>query len=234
MKSQLLQRGVVVLAIAITACDSEIVVDGGGGAGGHGGAGGAGGGVDACDAFNDEGGSGQVTIVFRNESGIPIYLPGLCSKVALDLFPTNDPSAPYSYWFEHGCLQTCEELRTEEPILCDACAPVAYRLEPGATLETTWDGTKLEDGVAMPESCWFSPGFAGNTCSRIRAAEAANYQINVRGYADCPNCMCDAEGRCEGYPSGQEAYPDPTSFSFPGAATAEVVFGVCAFPCPGG
>ncbi|MFO0550987.1 MAG: hypothetical protein U0271_21530 [Polyangiaceae bacterium] len=231
----MLRRSAVLLTIALAACDSEIVVNGGGGSGGHdGGNGGAGGATDACDAFNDEPSAGQVSIVLRNESGIPIYLQGMCSKVALDLFPSSDPESPYSYWFEHGCLQTCEELRTESPILCDACEPLVYRLDPGATIDATWDGTKLENSVAMPESCWASPEFAGNTCSRVRSAEAANYQINLLGYADCPGCTCDADGTCHGFASGQEAYPDPTNFSFPGDTTVEVVFGVCAFPCPGG
>jgi hypothetical protein len=199
---------------------------GGAGAGGLGGAGGA----DSCASWNDEEGSYDVTVRFRNDSGLPIYLPASCGVLRYDL--QSNAGSDLSYAFDPFCLQTCEDLQTEGIIDCAACPPSSILLPPSGVLEVTWDGTGLRS-AQMPLDCWATP-YGQQSCPQIVAAAAGTYRIAATGYSACGHgaCTCDASGACDGEAMGTEAWADPAQLAFPGTALVEVVFGACAFPCP--
>jgi len=243
--------GSVLLLGGATACGSNVLVNGdddtggsggtGGtttttsitttGSGAHGGGGNGGaGGADSCATWNDEQGSYSVTLRFRNDSGWPIYLPAHCGVVLYDL--QADAGGDVSYGFDPFCLQTCEDLQTQPIMDCGDCAPTSILLPPNAVRDVVWDGTGLRS-APMPIDCWFDP-YQQSSCPQILAAEPGSYRINANGYGSCGSgaCACDASGVCNGDATGTEAYADPTQFTFPGTALVEVVFGVCAFPCP--
>ncbi len=186
----------------------------------------------ACAGYADQPGSAQVTVRFRNEGGVPIYLPSSCSDVAFSIDPVGGGNAA-TFAYDKSCLQTCQDLQTQPQYACGACAPRSYRLDPGSFRDVVWDGTGLTS-VTMPPQCWAQNN--GNTvCSRVVAAPAGTYDVSVMGYATCgPDCQCDAQGVCNGEAMGGQAYPNPAKLSYPSDNLVEVVFGVCAFPCPGG
>ena len=199
---------------------------GGGGIGGTGGTGGS----DSCSPWDDEQGSYEVTVRFRNDAGLPIYLPASCGVVLYDL--QSDVGSDITYAFDPFCLQTCEDLQTQGIIDCAACPPSSVLLLPGAVLDLKWDGTGLHP-AQMPLDCWADP-YGQTSCPQILAAEPGTYRIASTGYSSCGNgsCGCDAGGVCDGDAMGTEAMADPVQLTFPGTALVEVVFGVCAFPCP--
>jgi hypothetical protein len=239
------------LAGGLVACESTVVRQGDGdGGGGSGGGvtttrttatGGAGGGStttsststtsgDLCAPFADEHGTSSVTVRFRNDTGMPLYLPAGCSSVQYTIKPLggDDPSVSYAY--ENACLQTCQDLWTSPPYACGACAPTTYLVEPGATRDVIWNGTGLTYSNAMPSECYAYPNSWG--CSRVVAAPPGAYVVDALGYSACEgDCTCDANGVCYGYVNGAQAYPDPVTLSYPGDSLAEVVFGPCAFGC---
>lgn len=227
------------LLLGLAACGNSVDTNDGG-AGGTGGTGGTGGNIGGggtggggeCAGYADEVGPGTVKVVFRNNTTQPIYLPGMCSEVDYQIKPSVADGSSYVY--ETSCLQTCEELQTSPQYLCGACQSLTYRVEAGSTLETTWDGTRLQQDLAMPEGCWFDQGFP-SSCNQILAASPGQYKVDVLGYSECQGeCACDAEsGACVGGSvGGLMAYPNPASFSFPSANTVEVLFDTCAFGCP--
>jgi len=207
-----------------------------GGSGGTGatgtGATGAGGGGDVCDGFDDQGGGPAVTVSFTNNSGQTIYLPMGCSQVSYGIEPLEGEDG-LLYVFETSCLQTCEDLQTTEPFSCGACAPTSLQLNPGETKQIEWAGTGLAWGQEMPDACYAAQGFE-QTCSRILNAEAGTYRVDAFGYAGCEGCDCDDEGVCFGDATGPQAFPNKATFDYPSESEVEVLFDVCAFPCPAG
>jgi len=210
-------------------CSSNVNVDdgeeGGGGEGGQGG---------ACTAFADAEPSAPVTFRFSNQSGQDVYLPASCDDLDYSLTPQAGETGTTYGRVGGACQQSCEELQTEEPILCDAaaCAASAYRLQTGDVIEIVWDG-RGQAPVEMPLSCWESAA-AGTSCTQIVAAPAGSYSLSVRGFSECGDeCECDANGLCSGTAGGQEAFPNAEAFSLPGDTVVEVVFETCAFGCPG-
>lgn len=184
-----------------------------------------------CAPFADEQGTGTVTVRFRNNTGMPLYLPAGCSNVRYTIKTPGggDPAVTYAY--EPSCLQTCEELWTAPRYACGACAPMSYLLEPGGTRDVIWDGTGLTYET-MPTECYAYPDDAGG-CSRIVTAPAGSYVVDALGYSGCEgDCTCDVDGVCLGSASGAQAIPDPTTLSFPEDSLVEVLFGSCAFGCP--
>jgi hypothetical protein len=246
--------GVLALALA-TGCGSTVNEDdeasaGSGAAGSGTGAGatggdtgastssngsGAAGGGDACAAFDDQPGTGTVTVRFRNDSQFPVYLPSNCSFVQYDIRPSSgDDGLTYAY--DLSCTQTCEALQTESQYVCDACAPSSWLLSPGATLDVPWDGTAIQR-VPMPASCWYE-GMASGDCTQVLGAGADTYRVEAFGFGACesftnaPTCECSPEGECFGTASGASATADVSEFDHPGTSLVEVVFGPCAFGCP--
>ncbi|NUP05648.1 MAG: hypothetical protein HOW73_06265 [Polyangiaceae bacterium] len=226
------------LLVAITAgCESEIIDASGGGDEGGAGAGGVGGGGDggsgACAAFADAPEGSPVTIRFRNETGLTVFLPSTCSHIDLE-FDTTSPGS-VAYWSPEACFQSCEDLQHEEQIACGPCAPESYELLPGATLELPWDGRGITR-VEMPEGCYQnSPGQA--SCGQVVAAPAATFRIAATGYSACGegDCMCDpATHACFGSPTGLIATANPATFDYPADGEVEVLFDICAFGCAGG
>lgn len=186
----------------------------------------------ACAGFEDAQGTAPVTVRFRNDTGMPVYLPGMCEGIDYTIKPTTGDDG-VTYNFDSSCLQTCAHLQTEPPFSCGACAERVYLIAPGATRDVVWDGTGLLHGIAMPAACWAEP--QGDICSKIVAAPAATYAVQAFGYSSCgAGCTCDDQGVCFGVPEGQQAYADPVKFDFPTKNQVEVVFGVCAFGCAGG
>jgi hypothetical protein len=179
------------------------------------------------------GGNGTVTVRIRNNSGQPIYLPANCSTLAYTMTPLGGDDPDESYVYDPSCLQTCEDLQTEPPYACGACAPATFLLPAGATRDVSWNGTGLAYGITMPAECYADPQMA-MACSRIVNAPVGDYRIDVVGYSKCDegfDCTCDSNGVCYGMAGGFEAYPDPAVLSYPSESLVEVVFGVCAFGC---
>jgi YD repeat-containing protein len=224
------------------ACSAKVDLDdgdngGGNVGGGDNGGGGAGGSNDPqCVPFHDAVPSSAVTIRFINQSGQDVYLPATCDQLNVSITPEAGEDGAYYGPTGGSCSQSCDALQSEDPVFCDAaaCAPSAIRLPQGETREVVWDG-RGQRSAEMPLVCWQSKD-AGTTCSQIVNAPAGEYRIDVRGFADCgEGCECDdATGVCSGEAAGWEAYPNPASVSLPAAdGVVEVLFDVCAFPCPG-
>jgi hypothetical protein len=232
MKRAQLRIGSAAVLLWVIGCGSSVQLDddGDGGSGNSGGTGGTGGIAGKCDAFRDAPDGDAVTIRFRNESGLNVYIPGTCDDVALNLDPVAGPLERPAYWFDRSCLQTCEDLQSEGRFECDACAPSVFLIPPGGTIETRWTGTGLAPS-AMPAECFEYPEEA-SSCSAISAAPSGDYAVSATGFDSCPGCECDGEnGRCFGNASGLQAFSDSKVFSYPSANMIEVVFGVCAFGC---
>jgi hypothetical protein len=187
----------------------------------------------ACGGFEDATSPATVTVRFRNNTGLPVYLPGRCQGIDYPITPTSG-SDGVTYNHEASCLQTCSDLQKDPPFACKPCAPTSYLLDIGATREITWDGTGLKDEVSMPAACWAqSPN--DTACRQIVAAPAASYAIQALGYSSCgAGCACDEKGLCNGAPEGLQAHADLVSFEFPAQNVVEVVFNTCAFGCTGG
>ncbi len=185
----------------------------------------------ACGGFADSKGTEPVTVRFKNEGNVPIYLPYNCTNIDYSITLPGGP-ANTSYAFDGSCLQTCFVLKTEPILNCGACAPASFRLDPGASHDVLWNGTGLTSRM-MAAQCWNDPKQAQGSCGQIIDAPSGAYHVDVVGYAKCDgNCQCDVNGVCSGNPTGAVAYPNPTQLDFPGDSVVEVVFGVCAFPCP--
>jgi hypothetical protein len=187
-----------------------------------------------CGAYADQTGT-AVTLRIVNETGVPLYLPTLCGVVIHDIEPKGGADGNEYGYLGTGCLSSCEDLQKDGPIACaaDACALVAQRVEPGATLEASWHGSGLHP-TEMPVQCWFDATY-GNQCQQIVAAPAGDYRYDLRGYDSCgPECSCDETGQCFGEASGLEAYHDPAVIQVPGTQVVDVVFGPCAFGCADG
>lgn len=226
---QLTSLSALVLALSI-GCGSS-VNEGGGGAGG--GAGGSGGEDPFCAPYFDEEPEGAVTFRVSNQTGQDLYLRGSCNAVSYSVDPEAGPSGTYYGDVGGSCQQSCQELQTTDPILCeaDACAPSAILLHPGETRDLAWGGLGQKN-VEMPAECWFSPEF-GTNCQQIVAAPAGSYKLNLTAFAECgPGCTCDATGVCTGDATGIEAQPDVSTFALPAAGPIDIVFPNCAFGCP--
>jgi len=227
------------VGLASMGCGSSVVDESRPGPGGSGAATGSGaasassGAGGACAAFADEEGQASVTVHFRNQSPMTVYLPVACGSVTYTIEPVTG-SDGLSYVFDASCLQTCEALQTSPPATCGACMEQTLFIPSGGSRDVVWKGTALEPQVAMPEACF---GFdeASGTCPRILAAAAGTYRIEATAYGSCGDgpCPCTEDGICAGTATGQSALADPVKFDFPGAAEVEVVFGSCAFGCPG-
>lgn len=225
---------VAAMALGI-GCGSSVETNPGGGGHGVGGgqiAGGSVGGSGGCDGFADEQGPSTVTVTFRNNSGLPVYLPRMCDVVSYSM-AAGTANDPLTYVYDSSCLQTCEDLQTQPGYDCGACMPTTIRIENGGTYQTTWDGTALK-AAAMPASCWLDPQYAGSSCSQIVAAPAGSYNVQALGHMECQGaCTCDATGLCEGTAAGSAAYSNTTTLSYPAQNAIEILFDNCAFGCPG-
>jgi hypothetical protein len=232
-----LAAAIVPLAL-LTACGNSVV--GGGGQTSTGGGGntnttttGLGGG--ACDPWTDFPGLSTVTVSFKNNTGMPIYLPMSCTDVVYTITPPNAADST-RYVYDPSCLQTCQDLQTQPQYDCGACPEQSRRIEAGATYTLTWDGTGLGPYVDMPAACW-SGGQAQSKCTNKVRASAGSYTFGATAYSTCGSsggaCTCTADGACAGG-SGSQAMGTPASINFPAANAVEVVFDTCAFGCPGG
>lgn len=205
---------------------------GGGETSGHAGAGTGANGA-ACAAFHDESSIGSVTVVFRNDTPDPIYLPGTCSGFTYEIKPQSAPAGG-ELVYDTSCLQTCEDLQHGYPKDCGGCAEVTYRIQPGGTSSRVWDGTRLAGTPVMPDACWYMGKPELDSCSRITAMPAGDYTAGAIAFSGCEGeCSCDAEGVCNGAATGAIAQASPAAFSLPGQSMVEVVFDACAFGCPG-
>lgn len=213
------------LALALGAgCGSSVQTGTGGG--------GSGGGTNLCAGFADQQGTASVKVRFKNNTIQPIYLPSQCTLLSYSIDPVSGDDG-VNYVFGGGCLQTCEALQTQGPIFCGACPEETYRIDPGQSRETTWDGTGLQGGFVMPAACWAPGNSTANGCSKVVAAAAGEYRVTVAGFAECSgDCTCTADGVCNGSPSGLQALPNPAKVNFPTETSVDVVFDTCAFGCP--
>lgn len=222
------------LLVLVCGCDSN-VVDGGGGQGGETSSGTESSG-SGCASFDNVQAPSTVTFRVRNETGLDVYLPGVCQnpRFSIETSPTPDPTVQYPPGSSGGCRQTCEVLKKEDPYVCDAseCAPSSFLVPAGETRDVIWQGNGIRD-VAMPAGCWFSD-YPEATCPQIVAAPNGQYAVDIQGFSECAeSCTCDADGYCNGDATGLEAFVEPTVFSYP-SDIVEVVFEVCAFGCAGG
>ncbi|MFO0551036.1 MAG: hypothetical protein U0271_21785 [Polyangiaceae bacterium] len=219
-----------VCALVITAgCGGSVTVNGGGGEGGGGGAGGS---TGPCAGYEDEPSTGSVVIRIRNDDFVPVYLPGGCDGLAYGLVSNSGTSATYN--FDGSCLQTCEDLQTQPQYECGACAPLAFLLNPGESVEATWTGTGLISD-SMPASC-FADNLGGTSCSRIIGAANGQYTVSITPYSGCDaGCECDpATHECFGYVGGVEGTMSSATFTFPQATSVDLAIPPCSFGCAGG
>jgi hypothetical protein len=185
-----------------------------------------------CAGFEDAKSTTTVTVRFHNNTGLPVYLPALCSNAYYEIKPTSGDDG-VTYNFEPSCLQTCFDLQTQPGLNCGGCAPLSYLIAPGATREVAWDARGMKPSVAMPASCYAEPH--EGECPEIVGAPAGKYDITGLGFGSCGDgCKCTPEGVCTGSAEGLQAYADPVTLDFPAEAAVDVIFGVCAFGCAGG
>jgi hypothetical protein len=234
-----LVAAIVPLAL-LTACGNSVV--GGGGQTSTGGGGNAtttttatGLGGGACDPWTDFPGLSTVTVSFKNNTGMPIYLPMSCTDVVYTITPASGSTTSYVY--DPSCLQTCQDLQTQPQYDCGACLEQTRRIDAGATHTLTWNGTGLGPYVDMDAACW-QGGVAYGKCTDKVQAPAGSYTFGATAYSACGDsggaCTCTEEGACAGSPTGTQATGTPASINFPAANAVEVVFDTCAFGCPGG
>jgi hypothetical protein len=185
-----------------------------------------------CSAYADEAGSGPVTVRVINQSPLDIYLPSICGEADYTMVGSDQLS-----WSDRlFCALTCEELQTQPPIVCGACAPIALRVPANGSREIIWSGTSVAVSE-MPAECWFD-SMGLTTCGRNVAAPAQQYQVVLGGYAGCDDgtgapCTCDETGSCYGDPVGQLVNPLPAFFQYPSSHQVDVIFDSCVFGCPG-
>lgn len=224
MRPSLELTSLSVLLLALSVGCGSTINEGGGGAGG---------GDPSCAPFNDQPADGAVTFRVSNQTGQDLYLRGSCNTVSYSVDPEAGPNGTFFGDVGGSCQQSCEELQSEDPLLCeaDACAPSAILLHPGETRELSWGGLG-QKSTTMPAECWLSPEF-GTACQQIVAAPAGSYKLNLTAFSECgPGCTCDATGVCTGDATGIEALPDTSTFAFPAAGPIDIVFPNCAFGCP--
>src|SRR5689334_6306667 len=75
------------LVLALAGCGSSVVAGTGGG---NSSSSGSGGGSDSCAVFADAESAGSVTVRFRNNTGLPIYLPSQCTTISYDISPIGE------------------------------------------------------------------------------------------------------------------------------------------------
>lgn len=224
------------LALAAGCGNTVTEGTGGGGHGGSGGGSGGSGGAAECMGFGDETGAGAVTFHIKNHTPQAVYIHGNCGSAPYYSLTQVGAGEDAAVWvYDTPCLQTCADLQAagEVPAPCDVCAPSVFRLDPGQTIDVTWDGTGVRPGYAMPEACYGFPG-GPSSCSRIVAAPAGTWSAMISGYADCNSetCVCDPDGTCWGEPSGLMAFANPVNFNYPAETSIDLVFDSCAFGCP--
>lgn len=150
----------LLLLAPVLACGSTATSGAGdGGAGGGGAGSGAGGGgagqTLSCEAFSfDAFPKIPVTIRFINQTAAPIFVPNPqpgCSY-ELDFTLADGQGAPLT-WSADSCVTSCAEYQVGDCACTYACElPTADRIEPGGTLDRTWNGWIVED-TQMPSSC---------------------------------------------------------------------------------
>lgn len=231
MKTVALALAAALVPLALlTACGSSVT--GGGGNGGTTTSTNTNAGGGTCDPYSDFDGPASVTVNFKNETGLDIYLPMGCSTIQYSITPPagTDPSISYSY--DSSCLQTCADLMHESQYECGACLPQVRKIAAGATYTTTWDGTGLTAYRDMPAACWMN-GTATSKCASRAAAPTGTYTFGATAYDSCgTGCTCSGEV-CNGDPSGPGAQATPVTLTYPGSTTVDVIFPNCAFGCPG-
>lgn len=233
----------VLAAMVMAGCSNSVTTGtGGGGSGGSAvttGGGGStetsgGGGGPACGGYEDETGTAAVTFHIRNDAPQTLYLNADCASGPQYDLQQVGAGEDATAWTSHGggCLQTCTDLQTEGPIACDPCAPSLFRLDPGQTIDVTWNGTGVRPGYMMPAACYAYPG--PTSCSRVVAAPAGMWGVTAIAFSECagPNCMCQPNGTCWGTPGGFQVGADTTTFSYPSETSVDVIFNACALGCP--
>lgn len=190
--------------------------------------------ADPCSGFADAQDGAKFVVRVHNDSGFPIYLPTLCSQPQFDITAFGGGPADTTFGYSDFCLQTCSDRQTQSTIDCAPCPPQSILLPPGGVREFEWNRTGLTTGVLMPAGCYF--GSPDPSCSRIVPALPGDYSVFATGFGDCGQgngCTCDpATGVCDGDANGGQAFSNPASFTLPADDAVDVVFGVCAFPCP--
>jgi hypothetical protein len=233
---------------AAVGCGSNVAVDddgddvgGGGGTGGTGNTGNGGSGAKGgeCSAFHDQESPDTVTVRIVNDTGLDLYLPAYCDRLAYHIDATDGQGGDLMYTFDASCRYACELAQTEDMFGCPAaaCAQTSYLVAPGSSLEVEWAGTGLDSDIQMPAACYFDPAQT-STCSQILAAPEGSYRASIIGSSQCESdaqgpCNCDENGLCFGWPTGLVGYAEPAEFSFPADGEVEIVFGPCAFGCAG-
>ncbi len=186
-----------------------------------------------CSTFDDQEGSGPVTMRVINESPKDIYLRAACSTAEYTIVGADQQS-----WNDTAsCTLSCEELQSQTPIVCGACPPTVLLVPAHGSRDVVWSGLDMTI-TEMPASCWFDPD-AGPQCVREMAAPAQRYQAVLAGYDACDAgngdpCTCDPSGSCTGFAEGQLVNPLAAFFDYPSEQQVDVVFDSCVFGCPGG
>lgn len=110
------------------------------------------------------GGASETTfrLVNEGEEAIEVFEPDSCTGGEQDWVNLRDDSTPVD--FSTDCTTCrCDQLESGSCAVCDrACVPRAKKLEPGASLERTWDGQgyrrEQTDGMTCHEEWRASDG----------------------------------------------------------------------------
>ncbi len=172
---------------------------GGTSSGGQGRAGtsGAGGMADTCAAFDDEAGT-FVSVLIRNETSAPIYLGQSMVTCGIDPFFSVVDSGGAPLPQPGGCRVSCLLARTQGVGGCPAiCAfPSSIQLEPGETLQTSWDGLFQVQG-SLPGSCTsFESPSATVSCDQAKRISAGTFTFSARAGTAIDCSQTTGAGQC--------------------------------------
>lgn len=129
-----------------------------------------------------------VAIRIENTHEFPIFIQDFdCPNAAFEI----EAPAGVDGIAQPSCGLTCSEVDGPSPECgCGGCPPTAWRINPGGTLEVSWDSEvwRLFD---VPEGCLCSS--EGRQCRAPEPAPAGIYTVSVRAYQSEEDCGVDCE-----------------------------------------
>jgi hypothetical protein len=210
------------LTVFVVAC-GPTPSDDDGGAEGSGGDGSSG--VVSCEMYDPVLDIGPaVTVTVRHEGSAPIFVvpDGCFGSLAFEIVDSGGIAVPYL--LDECEPRTCDGFvaSTDCSVSCPNCgAPNAARIDPGATGESGWSGTRL---IEMDLSSACAPASeCPATCLRPEQAPPGTYEIRLVGYHTCTGpCECDGVP-----PLGGEQLSDSIVFGntidYPTQTSVEIV-----------
>lgn len=168
----------------------------------------SGGEVD-CAAFEDARTAEATRFRVVNSRDDDLWVRMYCEQLADRTIVGPDAALTYE---RDPCDATCSQLQVP-PTECGTCPAYVLRLPPGGSFTDVWTGFAARE-VDMPAECFH--GGTGSSCAQSEAAPEGAHTVSLVGFAECPDCVCSDDGRCEGEPAGPGAtatarFDHPTS-----------------------